>query len=97
MGDFHDAVSSLLDAFARGISIIKTQRGRRKAEKIDLDPTSKSAEVHLSKTLKHNQVVVQDAYGKDLVRHGPEFAKGDGMSTSPLPSLSISLHPFDGQ
>jgi hypothetical protein len=82
MGEFHDVVSGLLDAFARGISIIKTQRGRRKSEKIPIDPTSKSAETHLTKTLKYNRVVVEDAYGKDLVRHGPEFAKGDGKILS---------------
>lgn len=78
MGEFHDAVSHLLQAFARGVSIIKTQRGRRKKNKILIDSTAKSAEIHLSKTLKHNSAVVQDAYGKDLMRHGPDFAKGDG-------------------
>ena len=78
MGEFHDAVSTLLDAFAHGVAMIKTQRGRRKKESIPIDSTTKSAETHLSKALKKNRVDVKDAYGKDLARYGPDFANGDG-------------------
>jgi hypothetical protein len=78
MGEFHDAVSTLLDAFTHGMAVIKTQRGRRKKESIPIDSTTKSAETNLSKALKKNRVDVKDAYGKDLARHGPDFAKGDG-------------------
>lgn len=80
MGEFHAAVSSLLDAFARGISIIKTQRKRRKSGRIQIDQSSKVAETHLSKSLKKNRTEVQSAYGKDLNRFGPGFAEGDGKS-----------------
>ncbi len=78
MGEFHDAVSTLLDAFTHGVAMIKTQRGRRKKESIAIDSTTKSAETHLSKVLEKNRADVKDAYGKDLARHGPDFAKGDG-------------------
>lgn len=78
MGEFHDAVSVLLEAFARGVAIIKTQRGRRKKEQRPVDPSQKIAETHLSKSLKNNRTDVKNAYGRDLARLGPEFAAGDG-------------------
>jgi hypothetical protein len=78
MGELQNAVSALLDAFARGIAVIKTQRVRRKKEKVPIDSTHKAAETRLSKSLKKNRADVQDAYGKDLARFGPGFAAGDG-------------------
>jgi len=78
MGEFHDAVSTLLEAFSRGIAIIKTQRGRRKQENLPLDSTHKKAETHLSKSLKKNKVTVKGAYGRELSQVGPGFAEGDG-------------------
>jgi hypothetical protein len=93
MGEFHDAVSHLLDAFARGVSIIKTQRRRRKS--IPIDPASMSAESLLSKTLKHNQVIVGDAYGKDFDRHGLAFAKGDGKMTPIFRKNRQEYHGFN--
>jgi hypothetical protein len=78
MGEFHDAVSTLLEAFAHGISIIKIQRCRRKKEHIPIEPSKKNAESHLSKSLKKNRTEVKTAYGKDLARFGPGFAAGDG-------------------
>ena len=78
MGEFHNAVSVLLEAFARGIAIIKTQRGRRKKEHHQVDSPHKIAETHLSKSLKRNRTDVKNAYGRDLARFGPSFAAGDG-------------------
>jgi len=78
MGEFHDAVSTLLEAFARGISIIKIQRGRRKKEQLPIESTKKTAETHLSKSLKKNRSEVKDAYQRDLGRYGQSFAVGDG-------------------
>ena len=78
MGEFHDAVSTLLDAFARGITIIKCQRGRRKREQLPIEPTKKHAETHLSKSLKRNRTDVRDTYQRDLKHYGPGFAVGDG-------------------
>jgi hypothetical protein len=68
MGEFHDAVSTLLEAFAHGITIIKRQRGRRKKEQLPIEPTKKNAETHLSKSLKKNRTDVKKAYGRDLAR-----------------------------
>jgi hypothetical protein len=80
MGDFQDAVSTLLEAFGRGIAIIKSQRGRRKREQLPLESSKKIAETHLSKSLKKNRTDVKSAYGRDLARHGPGFAVGDGKA-----------------
>ncbi len=78
MGEFHDAVSTLLKTFSRGIAIIKSQRGRRKQENLSLDSTRKKAETHLSKSLKKNKVTVKDVYRRELSQVGPGFAEGDG-------------------
>jgi hypothetical protein len=83
MGEFHDAVSTLLQAFAHGISIIKTQRGRRKKEKVPIDSSRKIAESHLSKSLKKNRKDVKNAYERDVALLGPGFAVGDGLSFIP--------------
>jgi hypothetical protein len=77
MGEFHDAVSTLLEAFGHGIAIIKSQRGRRKKEQLPLESSKKIAETHLSKSLKKNRTDVKKAYGRDLARFGPGFAVGD--------------------
>jgi hypothetical protein len=78
MGEFHEAVFALLQAFGRGVDIIKSQRGRREREQLPIEPTKKNAESHLSKSLKKNRIDVKEAYGRDLARHGPGFALGDG-------------------
>ncbi|KAH7418428.1 hypothetical protein BKA64DRAFT_564935 [Cadophora sp. MPI-SDFR-AT-0126] len=82
MGEFHGAVSSLLDAFARGIGMIKAQRKRRKAGHVSIDQSSKAAETQLSKSLKKSRTEVQNAYGKDLNRLGSGFAEGDGKQSN---------------
>ncbi|KAL2074403.1 hypothetical protein VTL71DRAFT_8181 [Oculimacula yallundae] len=92
MGELHGAVSSLLDAFARGIGIITAQRKRRKSGRIPIDQTSKAAETHLSKSLKHSRTEVRDAYGKDLSRFGPGFAHGDAEARSSLESIMFRLN-----
>lgn len=78
MGELHDAVSALLDAFARGVSAIRTQRSRRHEEHLPIDPAQKSAETRLRRTLKKSGVDVKEAYGRDLARLGAGFASGDG-------------------
>jgi hypothetical protein len=80
MGDLHDAVAALLDAFARGISVIRAQRARRKEQQQPVDTVQKTAETHLRKSLKKNRAEVKEAYGRDLARYGPRFASGDGKS-----------------
>lgn len=78
MGELHDAVTALLDAFARGISAIRAQHSRRKQERLLVDATQAAAETHLRKSLKRSRSDVREAYGRDLARHGPRFASGDG-------------------
>jgi hypothetical protein len=79
MSEFHDAVSTLLEAFARGLSIIKAQKKRRSKEQTS---TKTAPEVQLSKSLKRNRKDVKTAYSRDLVRFGPGFAAGDGKTSS---------------
>ena len=78
MGEFHDAVSTLLQAFSNGISVIRTQRGRRKKDRIPIDPPRKEAESSLSKSLKRNRTDVKKEYERDVALLGPGFAVGDG-------------------
>ncbi|KAK0124517.1 hypothetical protein ONS95_009466 [Cadophora gregata] len=92
MGEFHGAVSSLLDAFARGIGIIKAQRKRRKNGHIPIDQSSKTAETQLSKSLKKSRTEVKNAYGKDLNRYGPGFAEGDAEARSSLQAIMFRLN-----
>jgi hypothetical protein len=79
MGEFHDAVTTLLDAFSRGISVI-----RRKKERLAPDPTHKVVDRHLSKSLKKSRTDIKEAYTRDLSRFGPGFAVGDGTSPTPI-------------
>jgi hypothetical protein len=78
MGELHDAVTALLDAFARGISVIRTQRSRRKEEQLPVDPVQLAAETHVRKSLRKSRADVEEAYRRDLARYGPRFAAGDG-------------------
>jgi hypothetical protein len=92
MGEFHDAVSTLLEAFSRGIDIIQSQRGRRKREQLPLQSSKKVAETHLSKSLKKNRTDVKKAYGRDLARFGPGFAVGDAEAHSSLSAILFRLN-----
>jgi hypothetical protein len=94
MGEFHDAVSTLLEAFGRGIDIIKSQRGRRKREQLPIEPAKKNAESHLSKSLKENRLDVEKAYGRDLARHGHGFAVGDGKTFLLCAIFLLGLETF---
>lgn len=78
MGELHDAVTALLDAFARGISVIREQRSRRKEGRLLVDPVQQTAETHVRKSLKKSRSDVDEAYRRDLARYGPGFAAGDG-------------------
>lgn len=91
MGEFHDAVSTLLEAFGRGVLLIKTQRGKRKRASIQVDPTTKNAESTLSKTLKRSKVEVKNAYGQHLARH-PGFNQGDSEAHSSLHAILFRLN-----
>jgi hypothetical protein len=79
MGELHDTVTALLDAFARGISVIRAQRSRRKEERLPVDPVKQTAETHVRKSLKKSRADVKEAYSRDLARYGPRFASGDGL------------------
>ncbi|KAE9379286.1 hypothetical protein N431DRAFT_540904 [Stipitochalara longipes BDJ] len=92
MGEFHDAVSTLLEAFGRGIDIIRSQRGRRRRDQLALETTKKNAETHLSKSLKKNRIDVKNAYGRDLALHGPGFAVGDAEAHSSLSAILFRLN-----
>ncbi|KAH7360691.1 hypothetical protein BKA65DRAFT_547404 [Rhexocercosporidium sp. MPI-PUGE-AT-0058] len=92
MGELHGAVSSLLDAFARGIGIIKAQRKRRKSGHVPIDQSSKAAETQLSKSLTKSRTDVRNAYGKDLSRFGPGFAEGDAEARSSLQAIMFRLN-----
>lgn len=70
--------------------MIKAQR--RKKDQSLLDPPSKKAETHLSKSLKKNRLEVENAYGEDLVRYGPSFADGDAEAHSSLSRILFRLN-----
>ena len=78
MGELHDVVSALLDAFALGISVIRAQRSRRREEQLPVDPAQQTAETHVRKSLRKSRTDVDEAYRRDLARFGPGFASGDG-------------------
>ncbi|KAH8658860.1 hypothetical protein BGZ60DRAFT_129375 [Tricladium varicosporioides] len=86
MGEFHEAVSTLLDAFARGISIIKIQNRQLKDPQI-----TTAADTHLSKSLSKNRAEVKNAYQRDLDRFGDGFAAGDTESRSSLSTILSRL------
>lgn len=88
MGELHDAVTALLDAFARGISVIRDQRSRRKEERLQVDPVQQTAESHIRRSLKKSRSDVDEAYRRDVMRFGPGFAAGDGKIL-PLSRRSI--------
>lgn len=92
MGEFHDAVTTLLEAFASGIAIIKTLRKRRKEHRIPIDSTVKVAETHLSKSLKKNRADVQTVYGRNLSQAGGRFAVGDDEARSSLAAILFRLN-----
>ena len=78
MSEFHEAVSTLLEAFAKGLSIVKAQKKRRSKDQA----SAKAApEAHLSKSLKKNRADVKNAFRRDLTQFGPEFAAGDGKTS----------------
>jgi hypothetical protein len=80
MGELHDAVSALLDAFAHAISVIRAQRSRRREEQLPVDPVQQTAETRVRKSLRKSRTDVDEAYRRDLARYGPGFATGDGES-----------------
>ncbi|TAQ83619.1 hypothetical protein B7494_g8055 [Chlorociboria aeruginascens] len=88
MGEFHDTVSVLLDAFARGIDIIKARRAQRKR------PSRENEGGHpdVSKALKEHRTQVKKAYSRDQARFGPRFATGDTEARSSLSAILFRLN-----
>ncbi|KIN06073.1 hypothetical protein OIDMADRAFT_176179 [Oidiodendron maius Zn] len=93
MGELHDAVTALLDAFARGISVIRAQHSRRKEEQLPVDLVQQTAETHVRKSLKKSRADVKEAYTRDLARYGPRFAAGDGTFSPTITAAVSSAHP----
>jgi len=85
MGEFQDAVSTLLDAFARGLAVIK-----RKKQQLPGGPAGKAEDKRLSKSLKKSKIDVRNAYERDIARFGPDFAVGDGTFNL-LPKIKNTL------
>ncbi|CAG8973584.1 hypothetical protein HYALB_00009653 [Hymenoscyphus albidus] len=88
MPEFHDAVVTLLDAFAHGISTIKTQKTRRPKNSSSSSP---SPERLLSKSLKKNRNKVRTAYEQDFERFGSKFAVGDEAARVNLAGILTRL------
>lgn len=79
MGEFHDAVTTLLDAFTSAIGVIKVQRGKRKTARVAIDDERKEAESYLSRSLKRSRRDVKHAYERDAKALGDGFRNGDSM------------------
>jgi len=92
MGDFKDAVTTLLDAFSSGIAVIKSLRRRRAEHKIPVDPSVKAEETRLSKSLRKNRADVRSAYSQDFEKLGSWFAAGDVKAHSTLTSILCRLN-----
>ncbi|TVY34644.1 hypothetical protein LSUB1_G006150 [Lachnellula subtilissima] len=86
MSEFHDAVSSLLEALEKGLSIIKAQKKRRPKDQASSKTTP---EAQLNRSLKKNHTEVKKTYSRDLARFGAGFAAGDG-SRSPFIDIQDS-------
>lgn len=78
MSQFNEAVIALIEAYNRGISVIKTHRRRRKDDKARVGAEIEAAEVRLSKTLKKGKADVVSAYSHELADFGSKFTAGDG-------------------
>ncbi|KAH8602428.1 hypothetical protein B0O99DRAFT_139426 [Bisporella sp. PMI_857] len=78
MGEFHDAVNSLLEAFSRGLTVLKCKRKQTSPQSTSV----KGLEARLGNSLKKSRSDVRKAYKEDLARIGPGFAHGDGRFTS---------------
>lgn len=88
MGEFHDTVSTLLDAFSRGLSIIKSHKKNRSKEQCY---TKSDPQYQLSRSLKKNRRDVKNAYGRELAQFGPDFAAGDAEARSSLARILTRL------
>ncbi|TVY85824.1 hypothetical protein LAWI1_G008446 [Lachnellula willkommii] len=88
MDEFHDAVSSLLEALEKGLSIIKAQK---KKHPKDQASSKKTPEAHLSRSLKKNHAEVKKMYSRDLARFGAGFAAGDAEARSSISRILTRL------
>ncbi|TVY22594.1 hypothetical protein LHYA1_G008768 [Lachnellula hyalina] len=88
MSEFHDAVSSLLEALEKGLSIIKAQKKRRPKDQAS---SKKTPEAHLSRSLKKNHAEVKKIYSRDLARFGAGFAAGDAEAHSSISRILTRL------
>lgn len=87
MGEFSEAVTTLLKAFSRGLSVLK-----HKKDHIPSDPTQKVTDRHLSKSLKKSRSDVKTSYSRDLKKFGPGFAHGDGKMPSSIMHIDTYKH-----
>ena len=78
MGEFNDAVGTLLQAFTNGLAIIRRIRQHRKENKLEVDSRVKKDELRLRTSLKKNREDVKNAYALDLAKVGQRFSEGDG-------------------
>lgn len=76
MGDFGNAVVTLLESFGNGLAVIKRLRRRRKETKTGIASTAKAKEQQLNKSLKTDRRDVKLVY--DSYAQAREFAMGDG-------------------
>lgn len=78
MGEFHDAVSTLLEAFTRGIAVLKRKKDRGGSNSRLTHKSTGCADEELSKALRNSRTDVRTAYTKNLAKFGSGFAAGDG-------------------
>jgi len=71
MGEFHEAISTLLGFFSEGLSSIKSH-GEKKSRR------RSTSETRLSDSLKKSRHEVKSVYDRDLEKYGDSFARGDG-------------------
>jgi len=92
MGQFNEAVVALIEAFNRGIGIIKTHRRRRKAAKAHIGSGIEAEEERLSRSLKKGKTDIASAYARELAELGSQFTEGDESSSSSLAAILFRLN-----
>jgi hypothetical protein len=71
MGEFHEAVSTLLSFFGEGLSSIKAHSEKKSKRRL-------ASEARLGESLRKSRNDVRTIYDRDLEKYGEKFAKGDG-------------------
>jgi hypothetical protein len=73
MGEFHEAISTLLSFFGEGLSSIKAHSEKKSRRR-------STSEARLSESLRKSRNDVKSVYDRDLEKFGEKFAKGDGTA-----------------